>query len=92
MKKLLCTTIALGAMTSVAVADPVKLSDTRMNEVVAGTPVTVVVNPVNNLNVGVVTQVAPAVAVAVGVLGGRAASTAVSVNVGSIHQTVGVRW
>jgi len=91
MKKLLCTIVALGAMTSVAVADPVKLTDAQMTGVAAGAPVVVVVNPVNNLNVGVVTQVAPSVAVAVGVLGGRAAATAVSVNVGGIHQTVGVR-
>lgn len=81
MKQLICTALALGAMTAVAAAEPAKLSDAQMAKVTAGAVVSTITP------VAVLVQVSPAVSVAVGVFG-SASSSATSFNTGSIKQIV----
>ncbi len=82
MKQLICTVLALGAMTGAAAAEPAKLSDAQMAKVSAGAVVSVITP------IAVLAQVSPAVAVSVGVFGGSASASAMSFNIGSIKQVV----
>lgn len=46
MKKLAVSLVALGAMTSVALAEPAKLSDTQLDQVTAGGPLADLFRPI----------------------------------------------
>ena len=48
MKKILLAAVTLGAMSSAAFAEPVKLTDTQLGEVTAGQALTVSVSTASN--------------------------------------------